>query len=139
MRARGGGAGSSERFPAAVLGSGSPDFTIRGAPGVKSTGLWVWRDQRVMRDLPGAKAGLEGALGGACGGGGGSVRWRTLACARSLSFGHRSGGKRSCARAQCTGKVERASGGVVLRCKGAATAERRWRNVGDGVSVSAVT
>jgi hypothetical protein len=56
MRARSGGAGSPERFPAAVLGSGSPDFTVHGAPGVKSTGLWVWCDQRVMHDLPGAKA-----------------------------------------------------------------------------------
>jgi hypothetical protein len=91
-----------------------------------------------MRDLLGAKVGLEGALGCVRDGGGGSARRRTLACARSRGSGHRSGGKRSCARAQCTGKVERASGGVGLHCRGAATAERRQRNVGDGVPASAV-
>jgi hypothetical protein len=42
----------------AACGSGSPDFTINGAPGVKSTGLWVEHDQRITRDPPGAKAGL---------------------------------------------------------------------------------
>jgi hypothetical protein len=36
-------------------------------------------------------------------------------------------------------KVEQASGGVVLRCRVAATAERWRRNVGDGGPVSVVT
>ena len=34
------------------------------------------------------------------------------------------------AHAQCTGKAKRGSGGVVLRCRGVATAERRRRNAG---------
>jgi hypothetical protein len=65
----------------AACGSGSPDFTVHGAPGVKSTGPWVWRDKRIMCDLLRAKAGLEGALGCACGGGGRSARRHTPACA----------------------------------------------------------
>jgi hypothetical protein len=89
-----------------------------------------------MRDCPRALAGLGVLWACARSGGGGSVRRRSLACSCSRGSGHRSGGKRSCARAQCTGKVERASGGVVLCCRGAATAERRWRNVGDGVPAS---
>jgi hypothetical protein len=66
-------------------GSGSPDFTNSDAPVAKSTRLWVWRDQRVMPDLPGAKAGLEGALGCARGSGGGSARRRMPACGVSAS------------------------------------------------------
>jgi hypothetical protein len=68
-------------------------------------------------------------------GDGGSAWGRTPACACLRSSRHRSGGKRSCACAQYPGKVEQASAGVVLSCRGAATAERR-RNIGDGVPAS---
>jgi hypothetical protein len=80
--------------------------------------------------------GLGGARGCARGGGGGSARRCSLACACSRGTGHMSSGKRPCVRAQCTGKVGRGSGGVVLRCRGAATAERPRRNAGDGVPAS---
>jgi hypothetical protein len=89
-----------------------------------------------MHNPPRALAGLAEVLGGKSGGGSGSTRRRSPACACSRGSGHMSPGKRPCVRAQCTGKVERGSSGVVLRCRGAATAERRWRNVGDGVPAS---
>jgi hypothetical protein len=92
-----------------------------------------------MCNPPRALAGLGEARGRGCDGGGGSARRGSPACARSCGPRHRSSGKRLCARAQCTGKVERASGGVVLRYRGAAMAERRRWNVGDGGPVSAVT
>jgi hypothetical protein len=59
---------------------GSPDFTVNGAPGVKSSGAWVCRDQRDTRDPPGALSGPGGARGCARGGGGGSARRRSPAC-----------------------------------------------------------
>jgi hypothetical protein len=82
---------------------------------------------------------LGKVLGSESGGGGRSTRRRSPACACSHGSGHMNRGKRPCVRAQCTGKVERGSGGVMLRCRGVATVERRRRNVGDGVPVSAVT
>jgi hypothetical protein len=57
---------------------GSQDFTLNGAPGVKLTGHWVGHDQRVTRDPPGAKTGLEEGSGGVHDDGGGSA-WRRLA------------------------------------------------------------
>jgi hypothetical protein len=77
---RGGGAVTPATKSHGGAARGSPDFTVTGASGVKSTGLWVWHDQRIMRDLPGAKAGLGVALGCACGGGDGSVWQRSPAC-----------------------------------------------------------
>ena len=35
-----------------ALGSGSPELTVLGAPGVDSTCAWVWSDQRGPRDSP---------------------------------------------------------------------------------------
>jgi hypothetical protein len=56
---------------------GSPDFALNGAPGVKSTGLWIGHHQCVTRDPPRAKAGLRGGGSrGAHDDGGGSARWR---------------------------------------------------------------
>jgi hypothetical protein len=60
---------------------GSQNFANNGAPGVKSTGLWVGHDQRVTRDPPGAKAGLGEGSGGAHDDGGESAR-RRIAGAR---------------------------------------------------------
>jgi hypothetical protein len=130
LGARGGGAGHRRRVPAAVRSSGSPDFANSGAPVAKSTGLWVWRDQRVMRDLPGAKAGLEGALGCARGGGGGSTRWRTPACACSRSSGHRKGCKRGRARARSKGKPKQGDEAAVQCCRELATVEQWRRSAG---------
>jgi hypothetical protein len=78
LGARGGGAVTPATKSRGIAARGLPDFTVQGAPGVKSTGLWVWCDQRVMRDLPRAKAGLGGALGCARGGGGGSACIRAV-------------------------------------------------------------
>jgi hypothetical protein len=62
---------------------GSSDFALNGAPGVKSAGLWVGHDQRVTRDLPGAKAGLGKGLGDAHDDRGGSARRRIAGVWRS--------------------------------------------------------
>jgi hypothetical protein len=78
-RAGGGGNMPANLFRGGAA-RGSPDFTVNGALGVKSSGSWVWCDQCIMRDLPGAKAGLGDALGCARGDGGGSARRRTPAC-----------------------------------------------------------
>ena len=43
-----------------------------GHPGVKTAGIWVREDLRVMRDPPMALAGIGVALGCGCDGGGGS-------------------------------------------------------------------
>jgi hypothetical protein len=76
----GGGAGHRRRVPAVARGSGSPDFANSGAPVVKSSGAWVYRDQRGTRDPPGPLAGLGGARGRGCDGGGGSVRQHSPSC-----------------------------------------------------------
>jgi hypothetical protein len=78
-RASGGGNTPANLFRGGAA-RGLSDFTVNGAPGVKSSGSWVWCDQRIMRNLLGAKAGLGDALGCARGGGGGFARRRTLAC-----------------------------------------------------------
>ena len=85
-----GRAGAPATYSAAVRGVDSPEFTVNGAPGVKSTRAWVWDGLRITRDPPGAKAGLGSALGGARHGGGGSVRRSSPAhtcsgCARFFS------------------------------------------------------
>jgi hypothetical protein len=77
---RGGGAGHRRQVPAAARGSGSPDLSNSGAPVVKSSGAWVYRDQRYTRDPPGPLAGLGGAQGCGCDGGGRPVRRRLPAC-----------------------------------------------------------
>jgi len=60
-----------------------------------------------------------------CTGGGASACRGSPACTFARVFGHESGGQRSCAHGQGTGKVERGSGEVVLRCRGVAMVERR--------------
>jgi hypothetical protein len=67
-----------------ACGSGSPDFTVHSAPGVKLTELWVLRDQRFMRDLPGPKQGsrvLWAARAAAEAGLHGGARRRVHVCA----------------------------------------------------------
>jgi hypothetical protein len=61
-------------------GGVSPELIEIDAPGVKSSRAWVCRDQRDTRDPPGALAGLGGARGRGCDGGGGSVRQRSPVC-----------------------------------------------------------
>jgi hypothetical protein len=78
-RAGGGGNTSATLFHGDTA-QGSPDFTVNGVPGVKLGRAWVWHDQRIMRDLPEAKAGLGEARGRNCDGGGGSARWSSPAC-----------------------------------------------------------
>jgi hypothetical protein len=80
LGARGGGAGQRRPVSASARGSGSPDFTVNGAPGVKLSGAWVCHDQRDTRNPPGALAGLGGARGCAHSGEGGSARRRSPAC-----------------------------------------------------------
>jgi hypothetical protein len=80
LGAQGGGAVTPATKSRGGAARGSPDFTVNGAPGVKSNGAWVCRDQRDTRDPPRALAGLGGARGCARGGRGGSVRLRLLAC-----------------------------------------------------------
>jgi len=63
-------------------------------------------------------------------GGGGSAASNSTAITRSRCSGHRNGGKRLGVHAQCTCMAKQGSGGVVLRCRGATTAERRGRNAG---------
>ena len=41
-----------DRGPAAARGESSPDMAQTAAPGVISTGIWVRRGQRAMRDPP---------------------------------------------------------------------------------------
>jgi hypothetical protein len=57
-------------------GGASPELVEINAPGVKSNGVWVCRDQRDTRDPPEALAGLGVARGCVRGGGGGFARWR---------------------------------------------------------------
>jgi hypothetical protein len=78
-RAGGGGNTPATLFRGGTA-RGSPDFTVNGVLGVKLGKAWVWRDQRVMRDLPEAKAGLGEARGRDCDGGGGSARRSSPAC-----------------------------------------------------------
>ena len=86
---------------AAALIENSPGFTVNGAPGVKSTRVWVWDDQRDTRDPPGPEAGLITALGCARHGGGGSVQ-RGIAGMRAFALlGLEMGANRGCARARC--------------------------------------
>jgi hypothetical protein len=59
---------------------GSPDFANSGAPVVKLSGAWVYRDQRDTRDPPGPLVGLGGAWGRGCYGRGRSVRRCSPAC-----------------------------------------------------------
>ena len=92
----------------------------------------VQKDEGNTCDPPEAKERAGKAQGGEHHGGGGPARRESPACAFVRGSRHRSGGKRSRAHAQCTGKVERSSGGVVLRYRGAAMAERRRRNAGGG-------
>jgi hypothetical protein len=80
MGAQGGGDVTPATKSCGGAARGSPNFTVNGAPGVKSSGAWVRHDQRDTRDPPGALADLGGAWGCACGGGGGSVRRRLPAC-----------------------------------------------------------
>jgi hypothetical protein len=72
-RVRDGGVGHLRRVPVVARGSGSPDFTNSGAPVAKSSGAWVYRDQRDTHDPPGGLAGLGEARGRDCDGGGGSA------------------------------------------------------------------
>jgi hypothetical protein len=62
---------------------GSPDFTVNGAPGVKSTLAWARGVQRDMRDRPRAFAGLGVLWACGCDGGGGSARRGSPASARA--------------------------------------------------------
>jgi hypothetical protein len=78
--ARGSGAGTPATPFRSGAARGSPDFTVNGAPGVKSSGAWVCRDQRDTHDPLGALSGPSGARGCACGGGGGSARRCSPAC-----------------------------------------------------------
>jgi hypothetical protein len=80
LGARGGNAVTPVTKSHGGVAWGSPDFTVNGAPGVKSSGAWVYRDQRDTRDPLGALAGLGGARDCARGGGGGSARRRSPAC-----------------------------------------------------------
>jgi hypothetical protein len=57
LGARGGGAGHRRPVSLAARGLGSPDFTVNGAPGVKSSSAWLCRDQRDTRNPPGALTG----------------------------------------------------------------------------------
>jgi hypothetical protein len=91
-----GSEGGGGRTPATIFrggaARGSPDLAVNGAPGVKLIGFWVWRDQRVMRDPPGAKAGLGEGSGGAHDNGDGSARRRIAGVhvlATRASFGLR--------------------------------------------------
>jgi hypothetical protein len=63
-----------------IAARGSPDFTVNGASGVKSSGAWVCRDQRDTCDPPGALSGLGRARGCMRDGGGGSARRCSPAC-----------------------------------------------------------
>jgi hypothetical protein len=80
---------------------GSPESTVHDAPGVKLGRAWVWRDQRDTRDPPGTLAGLGGARGCGCDGGGGSGRWHSPACARSGCSGLGTVVNRGSVRARC--------------------------------------
>ena len=68
--------------PAAARGGTLTEFTVFGAPGVKSVGVLVGESLRGMRNPPVALAGLEGVRGGKHGCGGGSARRSSLASAR---------------------------------------------------------
>jgi hypothetical protein len=62
-------------------GGASPELVEINAPGVKSNGAWVRRDQRDTRDPPESLAGLGGARGHGRDGGGRSRRRSSSACA----------------------------------------------------------
>jgi hypothetical protein len=80
LGARGGGAVTPATQSRGGAAQGSPDLTVNGAPGVKLGRAWIWRDQRIMRDLPGAKAGFGVLWTCARSGGDGPARRRTPAC-----------------------------------------------------------
>jgi hypothetical protein len=111
---------------AAALVGNSPDFTETGAPGVKSTRVWIWDDQRAMRHPPGPKTRYDRALGGMSDGNGGSVRQSSPArvCSRVSGLGSRRDQVSECVR--CKSKPERGLRGVLMRSSALATAERRY-------------
>jgi len=65
---------------AVARGSGSPEFTVNGAPGVKLTRAWVWDDQRATTNSPRHWTRLGDALGCVCTGDGGFVQQSSPAC-----------------------------------------------------------
>jgi len=74
-----GGAGAAAELagagvPTAAQLGVSPEFGILGVPGLKTTRIWVGRDQRDTRDSPRAQAGYGEALGGARKDDGGTAR-----------------------------------------------------------------
>ena len=110
---------------AAALIENSPGFTVNGAPGVKSTRVLVWDDQRDTRDPPGPKTGYDRALGGEHKGCGGSARRSSPAQHVWALPGSAQVFKR-CARPRCgTGEPVRGSCGAVLGCSKLATARLR--------------
>jgi hypothetical protein len=83
--------------------SGSSESSNLGPPGVKTTGAWVRKELRGMRDSPGPKAGHERVCGGASSDGGGSARRGSPAQAVRGSPVFRKGRKRPVERVQCMG------------------------------------
>jgi hypothetical protein len=79
----GGGGNTPATKSRGGVARGSPDFTINGAPGVKSTRAWARGVQRDMRDRPWAFADLGVLWACGCNGGGGSARWGSSASARA--------------------------------------------------------
>jgi len=61
-------------------GSGSPEFTVNSAPGVKLTRAWVWDDQRATTNSPRHWTRLGDALGCVCTGDGGFAQQSSPAC-----------------------------------------------------------
>ena len=111
---------------AAALVGNSLDFTETSAPGVKSTRVWIWDDQRAMRHPPGPKTGYSGALGGVSDGSGGSARRSSPARVCSRVSGLGSGRDQASECVRCKSKPERGLRGVLMRSSALATAERRY-------------
>ena len=110
---------------AAALIENSPGFTVNGAPGVKSTRVWVWDDQRDTRDPPGPKTGYDGTLGGEGKGCGGSAQ-RSSPAQHVRAFPGSAQGFKRCARPRCgTGEPVRGSCGAVRGCSELATVRLR--------------
>ena len=112
-------------FPAAALLDSSLDFVEFDVSRVISTKVWVRGARCGMLNPPEHSYGLRGALRRGLHGRRASACRGSPACTFACVSRHESGGQRSCAHRQGTGKVERGSGEVVLRCRGVAMVERR--------------
>ena len=116
---------AGEPFPAAERLGNSLEFTVNVALGVILTWVWVWDDQRTMRDPLEALVGFGEAQSGERKGGGGSARRGSPACECTGGAGLRLGCWESYVHVHCQGNPRQGRCVAVLLRRELATARLR--------------